>query len=191
MHLLTARAPLVASRLLILALVAMLWLVPAQSVLGHVERTAGSYTIEIGQIGEPFFQSPRSGFDFSITQAGQPIDGAEQTLLVEVSGNGTTRKLTIVAREAAGHYEAVFEPPAEAKYVLHLGGTIGAQPVDQTIDFNLVPRDTATGGNPADPAPAGAPSGALPLLPIAAFGGLLVVGLAFVLVVAGRRATTA
>jgi hypothetical protein len=188
---LTAPAPLVASRLLLVAIVAMLWLVPAQSVLGHVERTVGSYTIQIGLIGEPFFQAPRSGFDFSITQAGRPVDGAEKTLLVDVSGNDAARTLTVVARAEAGRYEAEFDPSVEASYVLHLGGTIEGQPVNLTMDFHLLPRDTTTGGSPSVPAPAGVPSGSLPLVPIVVIGGLLVVGLGFALLVAGRRATTA
>ena len=189
---LTAQAPLVASRLLLVAIVAMLWLVPAQSVLGHVERSVGSYTIELGLIGEPFFQAPRSGFDFSITQAGRPVDGVEKTLTAQVTGGGTTRTLTIVAREEAGRYEAEFNAPAEASYALRLGGSIEGQPVDLSIDFHLLPQDVATGGSASEPAPAAAPTGTLPLLPIAAIGGLLVVGLSLALVVAGRRrATTA
>ncbi|MEO8230174.1 MAG: hypothetical protein ABI628_10490 [Chloroflexota bacterium] len=188
---LTAQAPLVASRLLLVAIVAMLWLVPAQSVLGHVERSVGSYTIELGLIGEPFFQAPRSGFDVSITQAGRPVDGVEKTLTAQVTGVGTTRTLTMVAREEAGRYEAEFDPSVEGTYALRLGGSIEGQPVDLSIDFHLVPRDVALGGSTAEPAPATAPAGTLPLLPIAAIGGLLVVGLGFALVLASRRATTA
>lgn len=188
---LTAPAPLVASRLLLVAIVAMLWLVPAQSVLGHVERSVGSYTIVLGLIGEPFFQAPRSGFDFSITQAGRPVDGAEKTLTAQVSGGGTTRTLTLVARDQAGRYEAEFDAPVEARYAFRLGGSIEGQPVDLAIDFHLVPRDEAPVGDPSQPAAAGVPSGTLPLLPIAAIGGLLVVGVGFALVIAGRRATAA
>ncbi len=178
-------------RLLVATFVAVLWLVPAQSVLGHEESTAGGYTLVVGLIGEPFFQGPRSGFDFTISQAGRPVDGAEQTLLADVSGGGLARALTILAREEAGHYEAVFDPPAEASYQLHLGGTIEGKPINETFAFHLLPRDPATGGSPVEPVPASAPAGGLPLLPIAAIGGLLVIGLGFALVIAGRPATTA
>jgi hypothetical protein len=188
---LTAQAPLVASRLLLVAIVAMLWLVPAKPVLGHVERTAGSYTLVVGLIGEPFFQGSRSGFDFTISQAGRPVDGAEKTLTADVSGGGATRVLTIVAREEAGHYEADFAPATEASYQFHLGGTIEGNPIDQSFDFHLLPGNSATGASPVEPVPAGAPSGALPLLPIVLIGGLVVVGLGFALVVLGRRAASA
>lgn len=183
--------PAIRIRLLLAAFVTVLWLVPAQSVLGHEERTAGGYTLVVGLIGEPFFQGSRSGFDFTISQAGRPVDGAEKTLLADVSGGGVARVLTIAVREEAGHYEAVFEPPTEASYELHLGGTIEGKPIDQTFAFHLLPSDPATGGSPVEPVPGGAPASSLPLLPIVAIGGLLVVGLGFALVVAGRRATTA
>lgn len=178
-------------RWLLVAVVAALWLVPAQSALGHEERTAGDYTLVVGLIGEPFLQGPRFGFDFSITQAGRPVDGAEQTLQAEVSGAGMSRLLTIVARDEAGRYEAEFDPSGEASYELHLGGTLEGHPIDQTFTFHLVPSaDLVGGGSPAQPVPAGAPPDGLPLLPIAAIGGLVIVGLGFALVVAGRRATT-
>ena len=142
-------------RWLLVAIVAALWLVPAQSAFGHEERTAGDYTLVVGLIGEPFFQGPRFGFDFSITQAGRPVDGAEQTLQVDVSGAGTARMLTVVPREEAGHYEAEFDPSTEASYELHLGGTIEGQPIDQTFAFHLVPSaDLVGGGSPTQPVPA-------------------------------------
>lgn len=179
-------------RLLLTAIVAMLWLAPAQSVLGHDERTAGDYTLVVGLIGEPFLQGPRFGFDFSISQAGRPIDGAERTLTADVSGARLARTLTIVARDEAGHYEAEFDPSTEASYELHLGGTLEGQPIDQAFTYHLLPSaELATGGSAIQPIPAASPADALPLLPVVAIGSLLVIGLGFALVVASRRATAA
>ncbi len=174
-------------RVLTAIALASLWLVAAQPALAHSERTVGRFTLLVGQIGEPFLQGPRYGFELWVTEAGRRVGGADRTLRAEVSRDGVIEHLAFVEREDAGHYEADYSAPAEGLYDLRIVGTVEGDPIDSSFPFWLTPPDgpVAIGGSAAGPR-SPVESG---LVPLAGLGVLLVAAVATGLVIAARRAT--
>ncbi len=114
------------------ALIAVLAIVaPA---LAHEERTVGAYSMEVGFIGEPVYTGQKSGLEFSVFQAAEPVEGLADTLKAQVTFRGTTRDLPVSARaEEPGWYESVFFPTAAGPYTFHIYGTIRETAVDETF----------------------------------------------------------
>jgi hypothetical protein len=152
-------------------------------MLGHEERRVGTVNLLVGQIGEPFLQGPRFGFEVQISSADRPVDGAQEVIRAEVQTNGAAEPLTLL-EVGPGRYQALFNPTVEGRYGFRLVGRIGAQPIDETFVFHILPGTAlGSGGSPPQPESVDIPS----LLPLVLLG-VATVALGFVLAL--RRPTT-
>lgn len=106
----------------------------AAPVLAHEERDVGDYSLEVGFIAEPVYVGERSGLEFHVTKADQPVSGLDQTVKAEVIYGSATRDLPLAEREdEPGWYESVFIPTAAGKYTFHLTGTIEGTALDESF----------------------------------------------------------
>ena len=102
--------------------------------LAHEERDVGDYALEVGFIAEPVYVGERSGLEFHVTKADQPVSGLDQTVKAEVIYGSQTRDLPLTEREEEpGWYESVFIPTAAGRYTFHLTGTIETTPLDESF----------------------------------------------------------
>jgi hypothetical protein len=130
-------------------LAGLMTLLLASTALAHEERDVGDYSLEVGFIAEPVFVGGRSGLEFHVTKADEPVSGLDETLKAQVIYGQQTRDLPLSEREEdPGWYESVFIPTAAGKYTFHLTGTIEGNAVDESFTssptgFNEVQEATA------------------------------------------------
>ena len=130
-------------------LAGLLTVLLASTALAHEERDVGAYALEVGFIAEPVFVGGRSGLEFHVTKADQPVSGLDQTLKAQVIYGQQTRDLPLTEREEdPGWYESVFIPTAAGKYTFHLTGSIEGNAIDESFTssptgFNEVQEATA------------------------------------------------
>lgn len=101
---------------------------------GHIE--AGDYEIVVGWDVEPAYQGDVNGIELSITNSvtGEPVEGAEATLHLELTYGSTTRELPLAARWGQpGGYIAHALPTAAGDYTVRIYGEINGTPVDASI----------------------------------------------------------
>ncbi|MBX3005722.1 MAG: hypothetical protein KF821_07855 [Anaerolineales bacterium] len=101
---------------------------------GHIE--AGDYEIVVGWDIEPAYQGDVNGIELSITNSvtGEPVEGAEATLHLELTYGSTTRELPLAARWGQpGGYIAHALPTAAGDYTVRIYGEINGTPVDASM----------------------------------------------------------
>jgi hypothetical protein len=114
-------------------LAAALWPSVAQA---HERRDVGPYQFVAGWIVEPAFEGLKNGVDLRVLRDGQPVEGVEQTLQVEVthepSGESRVFDLRTIFGDP-GHYTADLIPTAAGPYQMRFFGSIEGREVDETF----------------------------------------------------------
>ena len=108
----------------------------AAPITAHEGREVGDYVLEFGWQVEPAYSTLLNGVDLTIShhETEEPIEGAEQTLTLEVQFGpaGKTIQLRPVSGEP-GHYTAPIIPMQPGDYTFQLNGTIDDTAVDETF----------------------------------------------------------
>ncbi len=101
------------------------------------EIGGGEYTIVFGWRLEPAYTTLLNGPEFEIKthEDEQPVEGAEETLQIEVSYGGRSKvlKLRAVWGEP-GSYTADLIPTQAGDYSFHITGTIGEATIDEVFE---------------------------------------------------------
>lgn len=106
----------------------------AAPVAAHEVREVAGYQFVVGFIGEPVFTNQKSGLEFEVTLAGEPVEGLEETLDAEVTFGDQTRALELLPRFGApGWYQSVFFPTAAGPYTYRIFGDIDGQAIDEAF----------------------------------------------------------
>jgi hypothetical protein len=177
--------------------------VTSASVHAHEERAVGDLTFVVGFIDEPVFTGQKSGLEFSVARADEPVEGLEGTLEAEVIFGDETRSLPLSPRFGEpGWYQSVFFPTAAGPYTFRIFGDVEGEPVDESFTsseegFDEVGEATSgqfpivlpAGGELAADAEAGANAAGQATLALILGGAGLLAGLvALGLALARRRA---
>jgi hypothetical protein len=99
----------------------------------HGRTEVGDYELVIGFHNEPAYQDEVNGLDLFVTdkRTGDPVNGLEETLRVEIIYGSSTRELPLrpqFGREGA--YTADVIPTEAGDYTWHIFGDIEGTPVD-------------------------------------------------------------
>jgi hypothetical protein len=122
----------------------------AAPVLAHEGREVGDYLIIFGWRVEPAYAGVYNGPELIIAQqtTGTPLEGAEQTLQLEVSLGDETMLLRLYpVWNDPGHYTADLIPSRPGDYSFRLTGTLGETEVDEVFtsaDGEFSPVEPAT-----------------------------------------------
>lgn len=113
------------------AIVLLVLLVLAPATSAHVERTSGSFAVEMGWSNEP----PLAGLDNSVEVEVADISGARVAvpagaLTVEVAYGSAAKTLPLVPGEDPGRLTAPLVPTRPGTYSFHVSGAIDGRPLD-------------------------------------------------------------
>lgn len=112
----------------------MLVAATSASVLAHEDRELDDLSIVLGFIDEPVFTGQKSGLEFLIMHAGEPVAGVEETLEAEVTFGDDTRALPVSPRFGEpGWYQSVFFPTAAGPYTFRIFGDVEGEPIDESF----------------------------------------------------------
>ncbi len=130
MHL-TKRRFLAATALAVIAITAL-----APGADAHERRQVGSYVVVVGFDVEPAFVEDENAALIQVFRAdGQPVEGVEKTLKVEVSTGGASRTFDLKPRpRQPGTYVAEFIPTKTGAYTFRFFGTIENQTVNERFE---------------------------------------------------------
>jgi hypothetical protein len=101
---------------------------------GHTE--VGDYELVIGFHNEPAYQGEPNGLDLFVTNltTGEPVNGLEETLRVELIYGASKQELTIETQFGQdGAYTAHVLPTEAGDYTWHIWGDIEGTPVDVSM----------------------------------------------------------
>lgn len=117
----------------LLALLVFATLTSPLVMAAHESRTvAGDYELEVGFVNEPAIADEINGVLLEVTQAGQPVEGAGETLEVQILFGDQTKEVTLVPSfETPGRYTAIFIPTVEGEYTFRFVGQIEGAEVDE------------------------------------------------------------
>ncbi len=114
---------------LVAGLVAALALAPAAA--GHVRKSAGPYTVELGWADEPAYSGVRNAVEVGARDAaGEPVDDSRASLRVEVSFGEARRELALEPAGERGAYVATIVPTRPGIYAFRVTGTLRGRSVD-------------------------------------------------------------
>jgi hypothetical protein len=116
---------------LFVALAALLVFHHDAAAHGHTD--VGDYGLVIGFHNEPAYQGEPNGLDLFVTneQTGEPVNGLEETLRVEIIFGSSTKELEIEPQFGQdGAYTAHVIPTEVGDYTWHIFGMIEETPVD-------------------------------------------------------------
>ena len=134
------------------ALLLVAGLVPALSIglhgaLAHEPRiVAGKYEMNVGFVNEPVEPNERNGVDLGVTniETGQPVEGLETTLKVDVLTGDQPTTLKLNARpDQKGRYTGELGPSQPGIYVFRFYGAIESASVDERFQLGPVQFDSA------------------------------------------------
>jgi len=123
-----------------LALVAVALLALPGIALAHEQRDVAGYHFVVGFVNEPSLEGQMNGLDLHLSKDGKPVEGAEQTLKVEIIQPSTGAKQALALRPVAdepgvdpGHYTADLIATAPGTYAFHFTGTLDGTAIDATF----------------------------------------------------------
>ncbi len=129
------RPPLPLSASLLAALLLAI-ILPVATTLAHENRDVGVYRLTVGFIVEPAFEGIKNGVDFRVAKAGNPVEGMEKTVRVDVthvpSNTTKTMDLRAIFRDP-GHYTNDFIPTAPGQYRFRFFGAIEGVQINETF----------------------------------------------------------
>jgi hypothetical protein len=104
------------------------------AVIAHETREVGDHSVVVGFVGEPVFTGQKSGLEFMVSRAEQPVEGLEETLAATVTFEDATRDLGIEPRFGEpGWYQSIFFPTAAGPYTFRIFGEIEGVPFDESF----------------------------------------------------------
>ncbi|MFN8557515.1 MAG: hypothetical protein U0531_09275 [Dehalococcoidia bacterium] len=118
----------------LLAVLALGALAPGASA--HERRTLGRYVVVVGFLHEPTFVEELNGVSVTaFTADGQPVEGVEKTLKVEVSTGTSSRTFDLAVEPGKrGAYKAEFIPTKTGPYVFRFFGKLSDQEVNERFE---------------------------------------------------------
>ena len=119
--------------------VLMVMLALMATVSAHEGREVGDgkYEVEFGWRGEPAYTTLLNGPELVIRTVGdgQPIEGLDEMLRLEVNYGGKSKVLRLRAvLDSPGSYTADLIPTQPGDYSFHLTGKIGDAIIDEVFD---------------------------------------------------------
>ncbi len=104
-------------------------------VSAHGGREVGEYQFTVGFFVEPAFEGEKNGVDLRVRDHdGEPIEGVEKTLEVEViQGDQTVVMPLRAVFNDPGRYTADFFPTVAGQYTFRFFGTVGDLAVDESF----------------------------------------------------------
>lgn len=106
------------------------------AALAHGHTEVGDYELVIGFHNEPAYQGEPNGLDLFVTntKTGEPVNGLEDTLRVEISYGSSTQELEIRSQWGEeGAYTAYVQPTEAGDYTWRIFGEIEGTPVDVSM----------------------------------------------------------
>lgn len=103
----------------------------------HEDRTVGEYELEVGFNEEPALVNQLNGVFLSVMKEGEPVEGLDETLQVEliVGGGAAKKQIAFEAIEGApGAYVAAFLPTAVGDYTFRIFGEIEGTAIDEPFE---------------------------------------------------------
>ena len=117
------------------------------TALAHESREdeVEGFFFVVGFLVEPAYEGFLNGVSLRVTKPAEddhhaepvPVEGLEQTLLVEVTHipTGASRVMPLHAEfDKPGYYKANFIPTASGQYAFHFKGTIEGVPIDERFE---------------------------------------------------------
>ena len=106
----------------------------------HVYRIGGAdYQFTIGSLGEPVVIDDKTGVDFRLRRidTDTPVEGADQTIHVEVSAGNVKKTMTLspVFGEP-GAYKTTFYPTVQTTLTYRFFGSLNNTPIDLSFTCN-------------------------------------------------------
>lgn len=107
----------------------------SQAVFAHTRTEVGSYVIVVGWRAEPAIVGERNALVVEVLdQSGNPVNGVDSTLDVEVEYGGRTFRSNLVATPTDGYYTAEIFPTVRGQYAVRLFGMIEDEDVDVVVE---------------------------------------------------------
>jgi hypothetical protein len=102
----------------------------------HERRQVGPYVVVVGFDTEPAYLEELNAASIQVFRAdGQPLEGVDKSLKVEVSTGGSSRTFDLRPKPGRpGTYIAEFIPTRTGVYVFRLFGTLESLPVDERFE---------------------------------------------------------
>jgi hypothetical protein len=126
---------------------------PAVAAFAHVETKVGPYTVAIGFGTEPAYVGYPNSVEVIVheTSTDKGVSNAADTLKATVS-YGSAQPMAVSLEPnfdpdlggSPGDYRGAFVPTEPGKYTIHVSGTIGSTPVDETFTSSPTTFDTVT-----------------------------------------------
>ena len=120
----------------VLAAAVLLLALFASGALAHGRTEVGDYELVIGFHVEPAYQGEPNGLDLFVTNqaTGEPVNGLEETLRVEIIYGSSTRELELRSQFGQeGAYTADVLPTETGDYTWRIWGDIEGTPVDVSM----------------------------------------------------------
>lgn len=121
----------------VLGLVFIVTLASSVPAHAHERRQVGPYTFVAGFLTEPAYTGVPNGIDLRVTETAtnQPVEGLQETLEVEVTAAGHSRRLKLRSRFGQpGAYAADFVPTRRSTYVFRFVGKVRDLAVDERFE---------------------------------------------------------
>ncbi len=118
----------------VIALVAWGTLIP--HARAHERRQVGTYVLVVGFLQEPpLVEEPNAASITIFRSDGQPVDGAEKTLKVEVTNGGASKTFDLEPQPGKpGGYMAPFIPTKTGSYVFRFFGKIENTDINERFE---------------------------------------------------------
>jgi hypothetical protein len=110
--------------------------------LAHERVEVGPYVLIIGWLNEPVVVGERTAILIEVTLDGEPVEGVEAALDVEILYGGRTRIGNLSPAAEPGVYTAELIPTVAGQYDVRLYGAIG----DERLDMLVQPEEVLSAG---------------------------------------------
>jgi hypothetical protein len=119
----------------------------ARGASAHGDREVAGMQFTVGWANEPALAGQPNAVQLFIERAGEPVEGAEESLNVTVSlGDETTDRLKLRSVfESPGEYRADLMPTVVGGYTFHFQGTVRDEDVDESFTSPEDGFDEVTG----------------------------------------------
>lgn len=108
-----------------------------QPALAHERIEVGPYVLIIGWLNEPVVVGERNAILIEVTLDGEPVEGVEAALDVEILYGGRTRIGNLSPAVEPGVYTVELIPTVPGQYDVRLYGAIG----DERLDTVVLPEE--------------------------------------------------
>lgn len=119
----------------LLAAILALILLPIASLAAPITRTVDDrFEITVQYIHEPAILGDTNGVRMQITEDGEPVSGAQESLAVQVEFMEAVRVLNMFEDPTqAGVYTGIFIPMQDGEYTFNVSGTLDGVEINETF----------------------------------------------------------